>query len=171
MSAPPEKETAAPIKEAAGSDQEAVQGGMGAPSAQVPPSDVRLQAGARPATDQGTPLPQKSGGGPNARLRPAGRDSWQLVPSEAHGARASRPAEQRINIQALEAKIRVSLVVRGVAPVVARRRLLNRIKACEVRIAGDRALMDALRAKLVEVEAAVAPRGQARVKTPEGRIR
>jgi hypothetical protein len=64
MNEPPEKETAAPVKKAAGSDEEAKQDGTDAPAQQVPPSDDGLQAGARPATDQGTPLPQKSGGGP-----------------------------------------------------------------------------------------------------------
>jgi hypothetical protein len=63
MSAPPEKETAAPDR-AASSREEAKQTGTNAPAPQVPPSDDGLQAGARPANDQGTPLPQKSGGGP-----------------------------------------------------------------------------------------------------------
>ena len=62
MSAPPKNETAAPVKVAAGSDEEAKQAGTDAPAPPVPPSDDGLQAGARPATDQGTPLPQTSGG-------------------------------------------------------------------------------------------------------------
>jgi hypothetical protein len=80
MSAPPKNETAAPVKVAAGSDEEAVQVGINAPGVQVPPSDEGGQAWARPAADQGTPLPQKSGGGPREGVSDVPRGSEHPAP-------------------------------------------------------------------------------------------
>ena len=97
MSAPPNNETAAPLKVAAGSDEEAKQTGTDAPAPQVPPSDDGLQAGARPATDQGTPLPKKSGGGPREGVSDFREGSNRPAPGDP----PTTPAPQDPLIEAL----------------------------------------------------------------------
>ena len=65
----------------------------------------------------------------------------------------------------------VVILVSGLTPAAARRRLRNRIAACRDRMAADQRWLDALLAKLAEVEAVAAAEGQARVKKPERRAR
>ena len=64
-------------------------------------------------------------------------------------------------------ELHVVMLLAGLTPAAARRRLRNRIMACRGRIAADQRWLDALVAKLAEVEAAVAAQGKIRARTPE----